>query len=82
MEDQGEDFPNFLVGLESHLTQQQTLCNNEAQPDRERFATLSETEMQQILAEKHSSNPKASTNWALRTFKSNHFTIYRHFILL
>ena len=53
MEDEGEDFPNFSVGLGSLFTQQQTFCNSEAQPNRERFATLSETEMQQILAEKH-----------------------------
>ena len=63
-------FPNFLVGLESLLTQQQTT-----------FATLAEREMQKILAEKHSANTKKSINWVVTTFKGNRFIIYPQFTL-
>jgi len=34
-----------------------------------RFANLSESEMQQILADRHSAKTKQTTNWSVGTFK-------------
>ena len=47
-----------------------------------RFANLSEDELQQILAERHSLGTKKVTNWSLITFKGKKFPLLLLFLNL
>ena len=66
---QNEDyFPTFYLGLE-FLNEAEKEKNNEKetrhQRRHDRFASLSEGEMQQILTERHSGKTKQMTNWSV-----------------
>ena len=76
-----EEEPNFSLGLE-FLTPEKEPNEKEkreqTKPVSSRFATLSESEMENIIGERHSGRTKKVTNWSVGTFKGKYF----HFIFL
>ena len=70
MEETSEELPNFSIGT-NLLGPFPTSKKNEAEENSQvaRFADLSEDELQQILAERHSLGTKKVTDWSLTTFK-------------
>ena len=70
MEETSEELPNFSIGIDL-LGPDPTSNKNKAEKNSQvaRFANLSEDQLQQILAERHSLGPKKVTNWSLTTFK-------------
>ena len=69
MEEASEELPNFSIGIEL-LGPDPTSSKNKAEKNSQvaRFAKLSEDQLQQILAERHSLGTKKVTNWSLTTF--------------
>ena len=65
-----EELPNCSLGLES-LNPKKEANEKDAsgQVTPNRFATLSESEMQTILEEKHAARTKQLTNWSINSFK-------------
>ena len=65
-----EELPNFSLGPE-FLNPKKGANEKDAsgQVTPNRFATLSESEMQAILEEKHAARTKQLTNWSINTFK-------------
>ena len=70
MEETSEELPNFSIGIDL-LGPYPTSNKNKAEKNLQVacFANLSEDELQQILAERHSLGTKKVTNWSLTTFK-------------
>ena len=70
MEETREELPNFSIGIDL-LGPDPTSNKNKAEKNSQvaRFANLSEDQLQQILAERHSLGIKKFTNWPLITFK-------------
>ena len=70
MQENSEEPPNFSIGIDL-LGPDQTSSKDNAEKDSQvaRFANLSEGQLQQILAERHSLGTKKVTNWSLTTFK-------------
>ena len=70
MEETSEELPNFSIGIDL-LGPDPTSNKNKAEKNSQvaRFANLSEDQLQQILAERHSLGIKTFTNWPLITFK-------------
>ena len=70
MQENSEELPNFSIGIDL-LGPDQTSSKDNAEKDSQvaRFANLSEGQLQQILAERHSLGTKKVTNWSLTTFK-------------
>ena len=70
MEETNEELPNFSIGT-NLLGPFPTSYKNEAEKNSQvaRSANLSEDELQQILAERHSLGTKKVTDWSLTTFK-------------
>ena len=70
MEETSEELPNFSIGIDL-LGPDQTSSKDNAEKNSQvaRFANLSEGQLQQILAERHSLGTKKVTNWSLTTFK-------------
>ena len=70
MEETSEELPNFSIGID-FLGPEITRSKNKAKTNTQvaRFANLSEEELQQILAKRHSLATKRVTNWSLTTFK-------------
>ena len=70
MEETSEELPNFSIGT-NLLGPFPTSNKNEAEKNSQvaRFADLSEGELQQILAERHSLGTKKVTDWSLTKFK-------------
>ena len=70
MEENSEELPNFSIGIDL-LGPDQTSSKDNAEKNSQvaRFANLSEGQLQQILAERHSLGTKKVTNWSLTTFK-------------
>ena len=70
MEETSEELPNFSIGIDL-LGPDPTSNKNKAEKNSQvaRFANLSEDQLQQILAERHSLGTKKVTNWSLTTFK-------------
>ena len=71
MEEASEELPNFSIGIDL-LGPDPTSSKNKAELKKNsqvaRFANLSEDQLQQILAERHSLGTKKVTNWSLTTF--------------
>ena len=69
MEETSEELPNFSIGIDL-LGPDPTSNKNKGEKNSQvaRFANLSEDQLQQILAERHSLGTKV-TNWSLTTFK-------------
>ena len=65
-----KELPNFSIGIDL-LGPYPTSNKNKAEKNSQVacFANLSEDELQQILAERHSLGTKKVTNWSLTTFK-------------
>jgi len=65
-----EELPIFSLGLE-FLNPKKGANEKDAsgQMTLNRFATMSESEMQTILEEKHAARTKQLTNWSINTFK-------------
>ena len=76
MEETSEELPNFSIGIDL-LGPDPTSNKNKAEKNSQvaRFANLSEDQLQQILAERHSLGPKKVTNWSLTTFKGKIFVL-------
>ena len=53
MEETSEELPNFCIGIDL-LGPDPTSSKNKAELKKARFANLSEDQLQQILAERHS----------------------------
>ena len=70
MQENSEELPNFSIGI-GLLGPDQTSSKDNAEKNSlvARFANLSEDQLQQILAERHSLGTKKVTNWSLTTFK-------------
>ena len=70
MEETIEELPNFSIGIDL-LGPHPTSNNNKAEKNSQvaRFANLSEDELQQILAERHSLGTKKVTNWSFVIFR-------------
>ena len=72
MEETSEELPNFSIGIDL-LGPDPTSNKNKAEKNSQvaRFANLSEDQLQQILAERHSlgTKKKKITNWLLITLK-------------
>ena len=70
MQENSEELPNFSIGIDL-LGPDQTSSKDNAEKNSQvaRFANLSEGQLQQILAERHSLGTKKVTNWSLTTFK-------------
>ena len=70
MEETSEELPNFSIGT-NLLGPFPTSNKNEAEKNSQvaRFANLSEDELQQILAERHSLGTKKVTDWLLTKLK-------------
>ena len=70
MQENSEELPNFSIGI-ALLGPDQTSSKDNAEKNSQvaRFANLSEGQLQQILAERHSLGTKKVTNWSLTTFK-------------
>ena len=70
MEETSEELPNFSIGT-NLLGPFPTSNKNEAEKNSQvaRFANLSEDELQQILAERHSLGTIKVTDWSLTKFK-------------
>ena len=70
MQENSEELPNFSIGIDL-LGPDQTSSKDNAEKNSQvaRFANLSEDQLQQILAERHSLGTKKVTNWSLTTFK-------------
>ena len=70
MQENSEELPNFSIGI-ALLGPDQTNSKDNAEKNSQvaRFANLSEGQLQQILAERHSLGTKKVTNWSLTTFK-------------
>ena len=70
MEETSKELPNFSIGIDL-LGPDPTTSKDNAEKNSQvaRFANLSEDELQQILAERHSLGSKKVTNWSLTTFK-------------
>ena len=71
------DMPSFSLGLEflSPVKEPKEKQNKkkQARPVSTRFASLSESEMENIVAERHSGRTKQITNWSVATFKGKNF---------
>ena len=70
MQENSEELPNFSISIDL-LGPDQTSSKDNAEKNSQvaRFANLSEGQLQQILAERHSLGTKKVTNWSLTTFK-------------
>ena len=70
MEETNEELPHFSIGIDL-LGPDPTSSKNKAEKNSQvaRFAILSENQLQQILAKRHSLGTKKDTNWSLTTFK-------------
>ena len=70
MEETREELPNFSIAIDL-LGPDPTSNKNKAEKNSQvaRFANLSEDQLQQILAERHSLGTKKVTNWSLITCK-------------
>ena len=70
MEETSEELPNFFIEIDL-LGPDPTSNKNKAEKNSQVacFANLSEDQLQQILAERHSLGTKKVTNWSLTTFK-------------
>ena len=70
MEETSEELPNFFIGID-RLGPYPTSNKSKAEKTSQVacFANLSEDELQQILAERHSLGTKEVTNWSLFFFK-------------
>ena len=70
MEETSEELPNFSIGTDL-LGPYPTSKKNKAEKNSQvtRFANLSEDELQQILAERHSLGTKKVTDWSLTKLK-------------
>ena len=70
MEETSEELPNFSIGIDL-LGPYPTSNKNKAEKNSQvaRFANLSEDEVQQILAERHSLGTKKVTNWSFAKFR-------------
>ena len=70
MEETSEELPNFSIGTDL-LGPYPTSKKNKAEKNSQvtRFANLSEDELQQILAERHSKRKKKVTDWSLTKLK-------------
>ena len=70
MEETSEELPNFSIGIDL-LGPDPTSNKNKAEKNSQvaRFANLSEDEVQQILAERHSLGTEKVTNWSLTIFQ-------------
>ena len=66
MEETSEELPNFFIGID-RLGPYPTSNKSKAEKNSQVacFANLSEDELQQILAERHSLGTKEVTNWSL-----------------
>ena len=73
MEETNEELPNFSIGIDL-LRPDPTSSKNKAEFKKNsqvaRFTNLSEDQLQQILAERHSRNRK-DTSWSLTTISYN-----------
>ena len=70
-----EELPTFSLGME-FLTPQKGRKekeNKEQTRSSSRFATLSESELGNILAERHSERTNQITNWSVGKFKGKYF---------
>ena len=69
MQETSVELPNFSIGIDL-LGPDPTSNKNKGEKNSQvaRFANLSEDQLQQILAERHSLGKKV-TNWSLTTFK-------------
>ena len=69
MEETREELPSFSIGIDL-LDPDPTSSRNKAEKNSQvvRFTNLSEDQLQQILAERHSLGTKKVTNWSLTTF--------------
>ena len=70
-----EELPTFSLGME-FLTPQKGRKekeNKEQTRSSSRFATLSESELENILAERHSERTNQITNWSVGAFKGKYF---------
>ena len=74
MEETSKELANFPIGVDL-LGPDPTSNKNKAEKNSQvaRFANLSEDQLQQILAERHSLGTKIVTNWSLITFKGKIF---------
>ena len=70
MEETSEELPNSSIGTDL-LGPYPTSNKNKAEKNSQvaRFSNLSEDQLQQILAERHSLGTKKDTNWSLITLK-------------
>ena len=71
MEETSEELPNFSIGIDL-LGPDPTSNKNKAEKNSQvaRFANLSEDQLPQILAERHSLGTPTVTSWSLITFES------------
>ena len=68
MDETGEKLPYFSIGID-FLGPEAKIKQKKKTMQVARFANLSEDQLQQILAERHSLATKKVTNWSLTTFK-------------
>ena len=70
-----EELPTFSLRMEFLTTQKERKVkeNKEQARPSSRFATLSESELENILAERHSERANQITNWSVGTFKGKYF---------
>lgn len=69
MEETTEERPNFSLGF--NFLSNEPSAENKAEEET-RFANWSESELQEILVERHSTATKKSTNWSATTFNGKH----------
>ena len=63
------DLPNFSISGCEENVDFASKENTKTDKNPTRFASLSESELQNILAEKQSASTKKTTNWCVSTFK-------------
>ena len=70
MEETSEELPNFSIGIDL-LGPDPTSNKNKAEKNSQvaRFANLSEDQLPQILAKRHSLGTPTVTSWSLITFE-------------
>ena len=76
MEETSKKLANFPIGVDL-LGPDPTSNKNKAEKNSQvaRFAILSEDQLQQILAERHSLGTKKVTNWSLTTFNGKIYVL-------
>ena len=83
MEETSKELANFPIGVDL-LGPDPTNNKNKSEKNSQvaRFANLSEDQLQQILAEKHSLGTKKVTNWSLITCrgKISAFIVFLKFV--